>query len=179
MQFKPFWIWGQFVCSAENKGPGPLLPPANFRVICVGSHDENGIMSLFSRSGDELDILAPGEKIVSTRPRDMCFIDLGTSFAAPQVSALAALFRAFAKHSEPVLSKILGKKGLLRHYLDRGGVETFFDTEAMRKLIHQTAVGGRFNPVPLFLQLHRVGGVDPGKKFRIWRFLIRQFGLLE
>ncbi len=92
------------VASSGNSYPTSDTPffPANLpNVIAVGSINRQGVVSSFSQRGYGLDVVAPGEEIVSTdrmgnlgytsdnytysQPLD------GTSFSCPQVSATVAL----------------------------------------------------------------------------------------
>lgn len=72
-------------------------PAAFNNVIAVGSVSHNGDtlwVSDFSNSGSELDVVAPGEDILSTLPDENYGYKNGTSMATPYVSALAAMLRA-------------------------------------------------------------------------------------
>lgn len=92
------------VAAAGNDNSSASIYPCNYHdVICVGSIDADGANSTFSNYGGQVDILAPGDQIVSTIP--VAFIPLklniqgydifsGTSQAAPFVSATAALIKA-------------------------------------------------------------------------------------
>jgi hypothetical protein len=88
------------VAAAGNNGKDiPTFPCTYKGVICVGSHDNIGKLSTFSNFGGKIDILAPGEFIVSTQPTEVESRSLriqgyeykkGTSQAAPIVSAIMA-----------------------------------------------------------------------------------------
>lgn len=88
--------------SGNNNTNANIFPCSYYDVICVGSVDPDGKMSNFSNYGGEVDVLAPGNQILSTIPK--AFIPLkmniqgydimsGTSQAAPFVSAIAALHK--------------------------------------------------------------------------------------
>src|SRR5262249_712047 len=97
------------VCSAGN---GSQLHDLQLRsdVIAVGSSDVYDHLSSFSEQGDYVDLVAPGENIVSTTvlhndplvdPLDGCVVrgsgyepSSGTSFSAPLVSGAVALVQA-------------------------------------------------------------------------------------
>ncbi|HEV2772426.1 MAG TPA: S8 family serine peptidase [Thermoleophilaceae bacterium] len=79
------------VAAAGNTGRREKLYPAALpEVIAVGSVDLRGRRSSFSTWGDHVDIAAPGERIVSAHRRGYR-ASSGTSFAAPFVTAAAAL----------------------------------------------------------------------------------------
>ncbi|MEU6580817.1 type VII secretion-associated serine protease mycosin [Nocardia sp. NPDC046763] len=108
-------------CKASNPGQDPLHPtddpwehvasyvvPAwwDAYVLSVGSVDAFGQPSKFTVPGPWVGVAAPGENIVSVDPRNTGLTTAkvtnqgqivpysGTSFAAPQVSGVAALVRA-------------------------------------------------------------------------------------
>lgn len=64
------------------------------RILTVGSINNTGVRSSFSGYGSKLDVVAPGENIVSTMPNNSTGILSGTSMAAPHVSGIAALMIA-------------------------------------------------------------------------------------
>lgn len=89
--------------AGNNDHSEPIFPCAYKGVICVGSIDPNKNFSDFSNFGGYVDVLAPGNNILSTYTRaktPLIFdfegyeIKSGTSQAAPYVSALAALIKA-------------------------------------------------------------------------------------
>lgn len=81
------------VFSAGNDGATTLGYPAGFddRILTVGSIGSTGIKSQFSNYGSKLDIVAPGERILSLLPNDILGLASGTSMAAPHVSGVVAL----------------------------------------------------------------------------------------
>lgn len=86
--------------AGNNNKQIPTYPCTNETVICVGAVDNQGKMTEFSNFGGKVDLLAPGEFIVSTYPRDAVESRIlrirgyeaknGTSQAAPFVAAIAA-----------------------------------------------------------------------------------------
>ena len=107
-------------CRQQNPAPDPARPgepdwdrvtvsasPGWYDdyVLTVGSLDIGGQPSSFSLSGPWVDVAAPGEAVVSLNPSGSGLVDAlpspdgsqavsGTSYAAPVVSAIAALVRA-------------------------------------------------------------------------------------
>jgi thermitase len=82
----------QVVAGTGNTGQEGVLYPARYApVIAVGSYDMDGNRSSFSTYGAEVDVLAPGENIVSTNLNGDYGYYSGTSMAAPHISALLAL----------------------------------------------------------------------------------------
>ncbi|MEX1099691.1 MAG: S8 family serine peptidase, partial [Bacteriovoracaceae bacterium] len=89
--------------AGNNNSRANIYPCAYREVVCVGSIDADGKVSRFSNYGGEVDILAPGDQIVSTIPTQFIPLKLnlqgydimsGTSQAAPFVSAAAALIKS-------------------------------------------------------------------------------------
>ena len=66
-------------------------PASNPNVIAVGAINEDRKKCLFSQYGNGLDLVAPGENIYSTTIQNDYTYSNGTSFSAPQVSAVVAL----------------------------------------------------------------------------------------
>jgi cell wall-associated protease len=96
--------------AGNNDHSEPIFPCSYKGVICVGSIDPDKKFSDFSNFGGHVDVLAPGNNILSTIPtaNTPLFFDIkgyelksGTSQAAPYISALAAILKA----SEPGISE--------------------------------------------------------------------------
>ncbi len=77
--------------SGNDYSSSVSYPASNNNVIAVGATTSSNTRASFSNYGTELDIVAPGVDIYSTKPNDNYDDESGTSFAAPQVSATAAL----------------------------------------------------------------------------------------
>lgn len=67
------------------------FPACYSKVIAVGAMDQDYQKSSFSNYGNDIDLVAPGEDIYSTKMNNGYDYDLGTSFAAPQVAGVAAM----------------------------------------------------------------------------------------
>jgi subtilisin family serine protease len=102
------------VTAAGNQGKdldaSPAYPAAypEDNVIAVGSEGENGNLSDFSNRGRLLDLVAPGEDVLTTARDDQYARAWGTSMAAPFASgALALLQAARPDLPEPALAAAL------------------------------------------------------------------------
>lgn len=64
---------------------------SNSKVICVGSTDRDANVASTSNYGSRLDVVAPGEGVMTTFPNNSYGYNNGTSFAVPHVSGIAAM----------------------------------------------------------------------------------------
>ena len=89
------------VAAGGNDGhTSPVYPCSYEGVICVGAHNEAGVIANFSNRGFHIDLLAPGTNILSTWPTTMRSKKFtindnyeymsGTSQAAPYVTGVIA-----------------------------------------------------------------------------------------
>jgi subtilisin family serine protease len=97
------------VAAVGNEGASTLGVPAAYpHVIAVGATDQFGAGASFSNRGSGLDLVAPGENIVTAAPHPLCGsgyqVVTGTSFAAPSVAGAVALL--LAKHSDLDVSQL-------------------------------------------------------------------------
>jgi thermitase len=93
---------GVVVIAASGNHGGALLYPAAYpSVLAVGASDQSDQRASFSAYGPQLDLLAPGVSILSTWPGVPYFTKSGTSMAAPQVTATAALLRSLKPGLSP------------------------------------------------------------------------------
>ncbi len=107
------WAAGVVLVAASGNDNGAVMYPAAYaHVIAVGSSSQSDARSSFSNYGPELDLVAPGENIVSTLCTCAGFSGGygsggGTSFAAPHVAGVAALIIASGTTSNSaIVSKL-------------------------------------------------------------------------
>lgn len=80
------------VAASGNDGDDSIMYPASFEhVISVGSVNQSEMISDFSNFNQYVDLVAPGESIVTTGLNNSYYYVSGTSFAAPQVSGVIGL----------------------------------------------------------------------------------------
>ncbi len=88
--------------SGNNSKDLPTFPCAYENVVCVGAIDNRGELTDFSNYGSKVDLVAPGEYIISTIPRNLesrvlrianYDVKRGSSQAAPYVTAAVATLK--------------------------------------------------------------------------------------
>ena len=113
------------IASSGNDGEEINMYPASFDdVISVGSVDSSKNLSSFSNYNNKVDIVAPGSSIYTTNLAASYTVASGTSFSAPFVTGIAALYKSIYPHAtQPQLkqaiestAKDLGTTGLDKYY---------------------------------------------------------------
>ena len=82
---------GILVIAAAGNNGTVEYPAAYDEVMSVGSVNSKGIVSDFSATGEELEIVAPGEMILSTGDFGGLTIESGTSMSSPHIAGVASL----------------------------------------------------------------------------------------
>jgi len=89
------------VAASGNEGDRLNYPAAFPNVLSVGAVNQDDHYASYSNYGQQLDVVAPGEGIFTTKLGGDYTSNTGTSMAAPQVAGLAALLLQKYPHMKP------------------------------------------------------------------------------
>jgi len=144
------------VAASGNDGqPQVSYPAAYDTVIAVGAIDTNDQRCDFSNYGDDLELMAPGYRVVSTIPGNDYDFYTGTSMACPHVAGVAAL----AKSLYPSQNNVWIRQKLIETAEDLGPAG--WDEEYGYGLVDATLGGGSPPPGPkVTVTIHKVLGID-------------------
>lgn len=153
------------ICSVGNNAneKNQVLYPAQYdECIAVGSYSISTMKdrSLFSSYGDTVDLLAPGEEILSTFLNGTYGVLSGSSMAAPMVTGVIALLLSYCKRQNKNITVSEIKKVIF---------ETAKDTE--KKGVDDESGWGIINPEGI---LFRITG-EVVKKPSIWEKFLSIF----
>jgi serine protease len=96
------------IAAAGNEGQGWLAYPSRHsKVIAVGAIGPDLNRANWSNYGSNIDVVAPGDSILSTWPMNTFASASGTSMAAPQVAGVAALLIASGVRGPENIRRIL------------------------------------------------------------------------
>lgn len=87
------WASGALICAASgNDGNNQMQYPCGYQnVVCVGSVDQNDLVSSFSNFGSHVDCFAPGGGVQSLSTNNGYANSQGTSMASPNAAGIFAL----------------------------------------------------------------------------------------
>lgn len=107
------------ISSGNNGYPDHVGAPGCISsAITVGAVFDNGNITWFSNSGDQVDLLAPGYSIFAAVPGNGTGTKSGTSMAAPMVSGLIAGLQAYAPQSVDAIEDLIKQTGVDRPTLN-------------------------------------------------------------
>ncbi|MGB2841573.1 MAG: S8 family serine peptidase [Halobacteriota archaeon] len=82
------------VAASGNENSSVIFPAAYHSVIAVGATDEDDERASYSNFGPELELVVPGNRILTTHPDNSYIHCSGTSIATPHVAGVAALLKS-------------------------------------------------------------------------------------
>lgn len=140
-----------FASGNKNKTLVDYPASCNSDILVVGSANNSDNRSSFASYGTYLDVVAPGETILSTIPGNSTGYMSGTSMAAPHVSALAALILSVnpdltAKEVVDIIEKTARKIGSYSYLTTSGRSNGTWNNEMGYGLIDAFAALLAANP---------------------------------
>ncbi len=135
---------GAVVVAAAGNDSLPVCaqPVVQGRILCVGAVGQDLQRANFSNFGVRVDLVAPGDQILSTLRRGGYGSMSGTSQATPFVASAAALLRAHGLDARATIERIVGTA----RDLGAPGTDTVFGAGLLDM---QAAVGAPDAPVPV------------------------------
>jgi len=154
------------VAAAGNESKPFLLYPAAYdETIAVGATTDADARASFSSYGENLDLVAPGMNILTTRRGGGYTRNGGTSFAAPCVSGAAAIILSLAPYLTPSQVRSMLRTGVVDLGSPGWDMETGFG-----RLDLPTLVQAASEPVAEILAPARPAGADVAVD---WSALVR------
>lgn len=150
------------VASAGNSGPFNIAidQPASYpETIAVAATNRHRRIPTFSSRGYGIDVVAPGDKIVSTDHKRGFSVDSGTSMAAPHVSGTIALLLSKQPFLQPEQIRRLLKQtatSLLKENEQAQGAGLIDAKLAIQELSTAVAASYRRKPLHASKARHRI-----------------------
>jgi subtilisin len=105
---------GLLLISAAGNNGSNVVAPANFKsVMAVSAIDDMNSIYINSSRGPEIDLCAPGVKVISTLPDNKYGLFSGTSFACPHVAGSAGLVWGSNRSFHNIIDNISISKQLI------------------------------------------------------------------
>jgi len=128
------------VCAAGNTCSTRLSLPANLSdVICVGAVDKNNAKAVYSNYGPGIDVVAPGN-VTAVLCGGGTYTANGTSFAAPIVAGIAALY--YSAHPDATVQDVTYALTFTAKDLGSAGIDNLFGYGLVNALGAVTAKSG-------------------------------------
>ena len=143
------------IASTGNEGSSVKYPAAYDTVIAVGAVDSKIRVTPWSNYGPEVELVAPGNKIISTYPNNEYKYLSGTSMATPHVAGVAALVKSMGYKSNSEIREMLRKTAI-----DLGPIG--WDEKTGYGLVDASLRGlGAGGKKPVYIAIHKIKELDP------------------